>query len=64
MTYTSGGSQPDAAFAVDLNHDGVLDLVVANGGDGRVALLQGGSVGLQLAQVISRSDPVGEHWSA
>ena len=56
MTFTSGGSQPDAAFAVDLNHDGVLDLVVANGGDGRVALLQGGNIGLQIAGVITRPD--------
>jgi hypothetical protein len=55
MTFTSGGTQPDAAFAVDLNHDGVLDLVVANG-DGRVALLQGASVGLQLSEVITRPD--------
>ncbi len=55
-TYASGGTQPDAAFAVDLNHDGTMDLVVANGGDGHVALLQPAAVGLRLAGVIGRAD--------
>ena len=56
LTISSGGTRPDAAVAVDLAHDGTLDLVVANGGDGRVALLQSGEVGMQLAGVISRAD--------
>ena len=55
-TYSSGGTQPDAAFAIDAGQGGALDLVVANGGDGRLALLQPGDVGLQLAGIITRSD--------
>lgn len=56
LTFPSGGTTPEAAFAVDLNHDGMMDLVVANDGDGRLALLQSTGVGLQLSGVISRTD--------
>ncbi len=58
QTYSSGGTRPESAFAVDLNRDGVMDLVVANG-DGRLALLRGGNDGLQLAGLISRPDAPG-----
>jgi len=51
---TSGGSAPDAAFAVDLGQGGPMSLVVANGGDGRVALLQPTLDGMELAGVISQ----------
>ncbi len=52
----SGGLRPDAAFAVDLGQGGAMSLVVANGGDGRVALLQPGPEGMQLAGVISQPE--------
>ena len=55
MTISSGGITPDAAFAVDPNHTGVMDLVVANSGDGHMALFQAGNEGLQLAGVITRA---------
>ena len=53
-TLTSGGTAPDAAFAVDLGQGGSMSLVVANGGDGRVALLQPALDGMDLAGVISQ----------
>jgi hypothetical protein len=56
QTFSSGGILPDAAFAVDLYHNGVMDLVVANSGDGRLALLQGTNAGMQIAGLIIRSD--------
>ena len=52
----SGGTAPDAAFAIDPNRDGVLDLVVANGGDGHLTLLQGVNEGMQIAAVITQAD--------
>ena len=55
QTVSSGGVLPDAAFAVDTNHTGVLDLVVANGGDGHMAYLRAGNDGLQLAGVITQA---------
>jgi hypothetical protein len=54
QTIASGGIGPDAAIAFDSGRNGVLDLLVANGGDGRLALFQGGSDGLQLAGVIAQ----------
>ena len=55
QTIPSGGTSPDAAFAVDPTHSGIMDLVVANGGDGRLAVFQGGDSGLQLAGVITQA---------
>lgn len=55
QTISSGGASPDAAFAIDPSRSGVLDLVVANGGDGRLAVFRGGTDGLQLAGVITPS---------
>jgi hypothetical protein len=54
-TISSGGITPDAAFAIDPGHTGVLDLVVANGGDGHMAVFRGGNDGLQLAGVITQA---------
>jgi FG-GAP-like repeat len=56
QTISSGGISPDAAFAIDPGHTGVMDLVVANGGDGRVAFFRGGNDGLQLAGVITQAN--------
>ncbi len=56
MSFSSGGVTPDAAFAVDLNHSGLMDLVVANSGDGSLALLQPASEGMLLAGVITQAD--------
>ena len=55
QTISSGGVFPDAAFAVDPNHAGMMDLVVANSGDGHMALLQAGGDGLQITNVITQA---------
>jgi hypothetical protein len=55
QTISSGGIAPDAAFALDPGHSGVMDLVVANGGDGHMAVFRGGSDGPQLAGVIAQA---------
>ncbi len=55
QTVWSGGSSPDAAFVFDPNQSGLMDLLVANGGDGRLALFQGVGNTLQLAGVIAPS---------
>jgi hypothetical protein len=55
QTISSGGITPDAAFAFDPSHTGVLDLVVANSGDGHLAVFRGGNDGLQLAGVITQA---------
>jgi hypothetical protein len=56
QSISSGGVDPIAAFAVDLtgNH-GEDSLVVANNGDGNIALLTGGENGLTLSSVLSSS---------
>jgi FG-GAP-like repeat len=52
----TGGNTPLAAVAADLNHDGIMDLLVANNGDGGISLLLGSASGLTLAKVFSRAD--------
>ncbi len=49
-TISSGGVDPDTAFAFDAG-GGFEDLVVGNGGDGDLALFEGGSEGLSLMSV-------------
>jgi hypothetical protein len=58
QTISSGGVMPDAAFAFSANpnNQGIMDLVVANSGDGRLAILQAGYNGLQVAGVITSTD--------
>jgi len=51
----SGGTNPVAALAGDFNGDRLTDLLVANNGDGRLALFLGGRDGLDLAE--SMVDP-------
>jgi hypothetical protein len=53
-TISVGGLHPQAAFAVDPGN-GVLDLVVASSGDGRISLLQGGDT-LSLASTFVDPD--------
>jgi hypothetical protein len=48
----SGGLRPVAVLADDFNFDGFFDAVVANNGDGRLALFLGGNQGLSLSQVL------------
>jgi hypothetical protein len=55
QTISSGGATPDAAFAFD-GENGMMDLIVANSGDGRLAFLQAGNSGLQIAGVVSPSN--------
>jgi hypothetical protein len=50
---SSGGIDPTAAFAVDLQGNGQDSLVVANNADGNIALLLGGENGLALSSVIA-----------
>ncbi|QEH34556.1 FG-GAP repeat protein [Aquisphaera giovannonii] len=49
ITVPTGGLDPIAAVAGDYNGDGFLDLVVANNGDSRISLLNGGASGIALA---------------
>jgi hypothetical protein len=55
QTVSSGGIDPIAAFAVDLNGLGQDSLVVANNGDGNISLFQPGESGLNLSSVLSSS---------
>ncbi|HMC64572.1 MAG TPA: VCBS repeat-containing protein, partial [Gemmataceae bacterium] len=52
----AGGERPVAAVAGDFNHDGIDDLIVANRGDGREALLFGSEDGPGLAEIFSLAD--------
>lgn len=56
QTISSGGTAPDAAFSIDPGHTGIMDLVVANGGDGNLAVFRGGNDGLQLIGLITQAD--------
>ncbi|MBV8382145.1 MAG: hypothetical protein JOZ63_06040, partial [Planctomycetaceae bacterium] len=47
---SSGGTDPVAALAGDFLEDGRTDLLVANNGDGRLALFLGGLDGLNLTE--------------
>jgi hypothetical protein len=49
----SGGLDPASAFAVTLPGDTLESLVVANGGDGNIALLSAGADGFGLSSVVS-----------
>ena len=53
-TISSGGTEPDAAFSFS-SGPGFDDLVVGNGGDGVLALFEGGSDGLSLIR--TETDP-------
>jgi hypothetical protein len=55
QTISSGGINPTAAFAfaTGAGPNALDDLVVANNGDGSIALLQGGASGLTLTSVMS-----------
>ena len=55
QSISSGGIDPTAAFAVDLTGNGLDSLVVANNGDGNIALFQAGDNGLALSSVLSSS---------
>ncbi len=54
-TISSGGVDPDTAFAFDPG-GGFEDLVVGNGGDGDLALFEGGDGGLSLMSVENEPD--------
>jgi hypothetical protein len=56
FSISSGGNSPVAAVAVDANHNGIDDLIVANNGDGIVSLLLGEPAGLALAETLSFAD--------
>jgi hypothetical protein len=53
---SSGGATPVKALTQDVNGDGLSDMLVANNGDGRIALLLGEEGGISLAQTYSRAD--------
>jgi len=52
QTFPTGGEQPTTGFAGDFTDNGFSDLVVGNTGDGRLALLLGGTSGLSLSQTL------------
>ena len=52
QSFPTGGDSPTSGFAGDFTGDGFTDLVVGNNGDGRLALLLGGSGGLSLTQTL------------
>ena len=54
-TIASGGVDPDAAFAFS-SSSGFDDLVVGNGGDGVLALFEGGADGLTLTSAETEPD--------
>ena len=49
QTYKTNGVAPDSAMAVDMNGNGLLNVVVANSGSGSFSLFRGGATGLELA---------------
>ncbi len=53
MSIPSGGDRPVAALAGDFNGDDMSDLIVANNGDGQIALLLGQAGGLKLERMLS-----------
>ena len=55
QTISSGGIDPTTALAVKLTEDGLEGLVVANNGDGNIALFEPGENGLALSSVLSAS---------
>jgi hypothetical protein len=50
---SSGGSDPITAVAADFNTDGLLDLIVGNGGDGIFSIFAGEQAGLSFANSFS-----------
>jgi len=54
-TISSGGIAPDAAFSFSAS-SGFEDLVVGNGGDGVLALFEGGQAGLSLRSLETEPD--------
>jgi FG-GAP repeat len=59
QSYPSGGTLPDAAFAFPVTpntNNKMLDLVVANSGDGHLALFQPANEGMQLAGIITQAN--------
>ena len=63
-TFSTGGIEPVAAFAVTFTGQALESLVVANEGDGLFSLL-GGADGLELEQTLSKSRtcPSRPRWS-
>ncbi len=48
----AGGSNPITAVSADFNHDGLLDLIVGNNGDGAISVFLGGNQGLVLSETM------------
>ncbi len=48
----AGGANPISAVSADFNHDGTLDLVVGNNGDGAISVFLGGNAGLVLSETV------------
>jgi hypothetical protein len=57
VLFATGGTDPVAAVAADVNGDGFLDFIVANNGDGRVSLVLGMGNEFALAQSVAASRP-------
>jgi hypothetical protein len=55
-TISSGGLNPTTAFEVPITGNGLDSLVVANNGNGNIALLQADEAGLSLSLVLSEPD--------
>ncbi|MFT5324045.1 MAG: subtilisin-like proprotein convertase family protein [Planctomycetaceae bacterium] len=50
---SSRGDEPSFALPTDFNFDGILDLIVANSGDGSIVLFAGGDIGFVFSDLLS-----------
>tara|TARA_R110002072_G_scaffold303129_1_gene494988 strand:+ start:11758 stop:20241 length:8484 start_codon:yes stop_codon:yes gene_type:complete len=52
-SFSSRGDEPSFALPTDFNFDGILDLIVANSGNGSIVLFAGGDIGFVFSDLLS-----------